>query len=173
MDYTHLLNELNKATTFDLFRLHAAISKELDNPKRIAAIKRKLRIGDEVSCFYPVENRLVLAKIAEFNPKTVVVSSLENGRHYKIPYCMLNVEHVDVSIQEPVNTKRLSPNTIKVGDLLGFDKEGENIEGRVKRINQKTVTLETPSGQSWRVSYLHLYRVHPGQKNRDFQLEQA
>ena len=35
MDYTHLLNELNKATAFDLYRLHVAIGNELENPRRI------------------------------------------------------------------------------------------------------------------------------------------
>ena len=30
MDYTHLLNELNKATSFDLYRLHVAIGNELE-----------------------------------------------------------------------------------------------------------------------------------------------
>ena len=63
MDYTLLINELNKASTFDLYRLYAAIDKELRNPIRIKLIKQKLIIGMELSYFNFVENRLFKGKI--------------------------------------------------------------------------------------------------------------
>lgn len=43
MDYTYLINELNKASAFDLYRLYAAIGKELRNPNRINVIKQGVR----------------------------------------------------------------------------------------------------------------------------------
>ena len=41
-----------------------------------------------------------------------------------------------------------------------FTKDGESIVGIIKRINHKTVALETSSGHQWRVAYSFLYRVH-------------
>ena len=63
MNYTHLVQELNSATTFDLYRLHVAIGNELKNPKRILSIKRNLRVGMQLSYFYHAENRLIKSKL--------------------------------------------------------------------------------------------------------------
>ena len=160
MDYTHLLNELNKATSFDLYRLHVAIGNEIENPKRILSIKQKLRIGMELSYFYHIENRLVKAKLLEMRQKNVIVLDHEKNKRFSIPYYMLNVDGIDVDIYESKSTETLTANMLKVGDCVGFNKDGESIVGIIKRINHKTVTLETNSGHQWRVAYSFLYRVH-------------
>jgi len=159
MDYTHLLNALNKATAFDLYRLHVAIGNELENPKRILNIKQKLRIGMELSYFDHVENRLVKAKLLEMRQKNAVVLDYEQNKRFVIPYYMLNIDGIDVDIYESKNSETLTANMLKVGDCVGFNKNGENIAGIIKRINHKTVTLETSSGHQWRVAYSFLYRV--------------
>lgn len=160
MDYTHLLNELNKATSFDLYRLHVAIGNELENPKRILSIKQKLRIGMELSYFYHVENRLVKAKLLEMRQKNVVVLDHEKNKRFVIPYYMLNVDGLDVDIYEAKSTETLTANMLKVGDCVGFNKDAESIVGIIRRINHKTVTLETNSGHQWRVAYSFLYRIY-------------
>ncbi len=160
MDYTHLLNELNNATTFDLYRLYCAIGNELEKPNRIISIKKKLRIGMELSYFHEAENRLVKAKLLEVRQKNVVVLDHEKNRRYAIPYYMLNIDGSDVDIYESKNNEVLTANMLKVGDCVGFNKDGENIIGIIKRINHKTVTLMTNSGHQWRVAYSFLYRVY-------------
>lgn len=45
MDYTNVLNSLNNASQFALYRLPVAIGNELGSPQRIKAVKQKLRIG--------------------------------------------------------------------------------------------------------------------------------
>lgn len=164
MDYTYLVSELNNATTFDLYRLHVAISNELENPRRILNIKQKLRIGMELSYFCHIENRLINAKLFEMRQKNVVVLDHEKNKRFVIPYYMLNVDGIDAQIYESKNTEILTPNTLKVGDCVGFSKEGESIVGIIKRINHKTVTLETNSGHQWRVAYSFLYRVYDAEK---------
>jgi len=160
MDYTHLLTELNKANAFDLYRLHVAIGNELDNPKRISDIKQKLKIGMELSYFCYTENRLMKAKLLEMRQKNVVVLDYEKNRRFVIPYYMINLENVDPGIYEHKSTDVLTANTVKVGDCVGFNKDGESIIGVVKRINFKTVTLKTNAGTQWRVAYSFLYRVY-------------
>ena len=165
MDYTHLLNELNKATSFDLYRLHVAIGNELENPERILSIKKKLRIGMELSYFYHVDNKLVKAKLLEMHQKNAVVLDHEKNNRFSVPYYMLNVNGIEVDIYESNNTEILTANTLKVGDCVGFNKDGESIVGIIKRINYKTVTLETNSGHQWRVAYSFLYRIHDAEKS--------
>ncbi len=166
MDYTHLFNELQKASVFDLYRLHVAIGNELENPKRILHLKQKLRIGMELSYFYHVENRLVKAKLLDMNQKKVVVLDHEQNKRFVIPYYMLNIDGTDTEIYESKSTKSLTANTLKVGDRVGFiNKDGDNIAGIIKRINHKTVTLETNSGHQWRVAYSFLYRIHDAEKS--------
>lgn len=165
MDYTHLLNELNKATSFDLYRLYVAIGNELENTKRILDIKQKLRIGMELSYFYHAENRLVKAQLLEMKKKNVVVLDHEKNKRFAIPYYMLNVDGIDVEIYESKNTEELTANMLKVGDCVGFNKDGDNIVGIIRRINHKTVTLKTNSGHQWRVAYSFLYRIHDSEKS--------
>lgn len=160
MDYTHLLTELNKANLFDLYRLHVAIGHELESPQRILAMKQKLHIGMELSYFYHVDNRLVKAKLLEMKQKNVVVLDHEKNKRFVLPYYMLNIDNSDIDIRTTKQKESLTPNTVKVGERVGFNKEGQSIVGVITRINHKTVTLETSMGQQWRVAYVYLYRVY-------------
>ncbi len=63
MNYTLILEELGKASLFELYRLNAAIGNQLDDPTRIAAVKRALRVGQTLHWFDTAENRLVEAKL--------------------------------------------------------------------------------------------------------------
>ena len=65
MNYTNVLNELNQASLFELYRLHVAIKKELDKPSRVLEIKQKLIMGMQLSYFYHVDNLLVPATLVE------------------------------------------------------------------------------------------------------------
>jgi hypothetical protein len=158
MNYTNLVNELNKASLFDLYRLRIAISNELTNPARILAIKQKLYIGMELSYFYHAENRSIKAKLLELKQKNVVILDSEKQKRFVIPYYMLNIDSIQTSIHE--NSDALTINNLKVGDCVGFNKDGKDIIGIINRLNHKTVTLAANSGARWRVAYSYLYRIH-------------
>ena len=171
MDYTQLLKELNQVNSFDLFRLSVAIRHQLEDPKRIAGIKQQLRIGMILSYFDAAENRLINTVLLEKRHKTVLVLDQKSNKKWVLGYYMLNIDGVDVDIYTSKNSDNLTANHVKVGERVGFNKEGEEIVGIIKRINQKTVTLETTSGRSWRVSYDFLYRVHEGETGRSQQIK--
>ncbi len=63
MDYNLILSELQQASTFDLFRLQAAIGTLLDDPARLAAIKRELRPGMEITYFDAERTRQLLEDV--------------------------------------------------------------------------------------------------------------
>ena len=73
MDYTQLLQALNDASLFDLYRLNVAIGNELENPCRLAAIKKQLRLGMDITYFDPVKNSLMPSTLRELRPKKAVV----------------------------------------------------------------------------------------------------
>lgn len=160
MDYDATLKSLNEATLFDLYRLHVAIGNELDNPKRLTRIKQALRQGMETSFFCDERNCLIAIRVIELKSTKVIAQEIEApNKRYRLPYFMLNVANVDAHLNE--TDKKLDINNLSVGDIVGFTKDGKDIIGVIKRLNQKTVTLKTNSGeQQWRVAYSYLYRVH-------------
>jgi hypothetical protein len=65
MDYTFIIAELRAASLFDLFRLRAALSQQLEDPQRIDQVRRTLRPGMPISYFDEAHNRLIEATVIE------------------------------------------------------------------------------------------------------------
>ncbi len=166
MDYTQLLNELEQASLFDLYRLNTGIRKMLDQPERINAIKRRLKPGMDISYFDQKENRLIPAIVEAIHRTRLGIRNKEDGERWDIRYYTVNVESVDTDIHCPqgkTEQNKLDRNTLKVGDLVGFhDKEQQEQYGEIVRLNPKTVTLFTKSGTKWRVPYSFLFKVIEG-----------
>lgn len=159
MNYTDFMNELKTASLFDLFRLATAISHELENPDRIKAVRLAFKVGDTLSFFDQAENALRAGMVVEKNIKYVTLRDKKDAyRLWKIPYCCLNLSNINTDIH--VNrAEKLSKNNLKIGDCVGFNKDGEQIVGVVTRLNFKTVSLVTADHHRWRVSYSQLYKI--------------
>lgn len=158
MDFTAVLEALNKASGFELYRLRAAIDRVLADPKWVQAIKQTLRPGQEVVYFDPRSNRQFTGKLIEFRTKGVVVHHRESGEHWLIPYAAINLDGADVHIRNTTQ-QGLSRHEVTVGDRVGFlDHDQQQRSGRIVRLNDKTVTLDS-QGQKWRVAYALLHRV--------------
>ena len=162
MDYTQLLNELEQASLFDIYRLKAGMSKMLDQPDRINAIKRRLHIGMEITYFDERENRLIPAVIEEINRTRLGVRNRDDGKGWNIFYCTVNIDGVDTDIHAHQN--QVDRNKLKVGDLVGFhDKKQQEQYGEIVRLNPKTVTIHTKFGTKWRVAYSFLFKIMDGE----------
>lgn len=160
IDYTTLVKELEKASAFDLYRLQIAIDNELDKPERINRIKNRVTEGMQVSFFDNQENRLINAAVVHKKIKKVEIYVPEWNETFIIPYHMLNIEDKNTDINTMSSTETLSPNTLKTGDTVGFNTDGQTVVGHIKKLNRKTVTLISQEGIQWRVSYSLLYRIH-------------
>ena len=99
MDYTLLINELNKASAFDLYRLFVAIDKELRNPIRINLIKQQLIIGMELTYFNFVKNRLLKAKLLELRKTHALVFEYEGNKKLVIPLAVINLDNTCIDLQ--------------------------------------------------------------------------
>lgn len=115
MDYTLILQELNKASLFDLHRLQSAIYKELENPKRIEQIKAQLKIGQAISYFDSQSNCLIDAVILKINRTRCLVKNINDRQNWNLHYYYLNVDNVDADIQAPKNVAGIPKNSLKVG----------------------------------------------------------
>ena len=165
MDYSKIMKELDEASLFDLYRLRAAINKELDNAERIEKIRRLIKVGETVRYFVNEENRLIEAEVLEIKRTRVLVRNKHDLKRWDIPFYMINLEGVPVDIVRPENTKGVSRHEVRIGDFYGFRDRANNIlRGRVIRTNPKTVTLLVEPNQHWRVSYSMLHSIIDGQK---------
>lgn len=60
MNYAAVLEALQQASGFELFRLRAAIDRALSDPERITAIRRCVRRGQRIEYFHTRDNRLYM-----------------------------------------------------------------------------------------------------------------
>ncbi len=159
MNYSDIVNALNDASSFDLFRIESAIRRMLDDPQRILEVKKQLRKGQEIEYFEPEQNRTVKATILEFKRTKVLVRNIDDGVRWTIPYYFINVQEIDTTIVGAGSRQGLDRNEEKVGDRVGFlDRDNNEQYGDVTRLNQKTVTVNCGRA-TWRVSYNLLFKV--------------
>ena len=161
MNFSQILDTLNQASAFELFRLQIALRRKLEDPSWIMAVRQRLQVGQTVEYFDPRENSLRRGCIDELRRKNVAITDLTDGRRWLIDYTCNNVDGVDIQVREQP-TRGLGRNEVRVGDILGFiDRDGRERSGKVIRLNDKTVSLQVDAGQ-WRVAYSLLHPVING-----------
>ena len=159
MNYAQVLDALNNASLFDLYRLNVAIDQQLQDPRRLQAVKSQLRVGQTVDYFDARDNRNVRARVVKLQRTNVNVVDLHDGKPWRVPYYMINLQQVDTRLPEPADRPGLSRQALSVGDWVGFvDKHGVEHAGHVEKLNPKTASLRCPDGR-WRVAYSLLFRV--------------
>lgn len=160
MDYTTTLQELNKASLFDLHRLQSAIYQELLNPMRIEQIKTQLKTGQSISYFDPQSNSLIDAVILKIQRTRCLVRNVKDQKSWNLPFYYLNLDNIDADIQPAKNAVGIPKNTLKIGAKVGFkDKYNNELFGEVIRLNQKTATVKIDEHGRWLVHYKHLFYV--------------
>ena len=165
MNYDLVLSELHQASTFDLFRLQAAIGKLLDDPARLTAIKHRLRTGMELTYFHEQKNHLVPARLLEIRKTRVAVQDLESGKRWTIPLYMINLENADADLTPQRN--KLDRLTLRINDRVGFKgRDGQEIFGTVIKLNPKRAKIEV-GDTIWNVPYTLLFTVFDGERGED------
>ena len=164
MDYTTILQELNKASLFDLHRLQSAIYQELLNPNRIEQLKAQLKISQPISYFDPQSNSLVDAVILKIQITRCLVRNIKDKKSWNIPFYYLNLDNVDADIKPAKNAVGIPKTSLKVGARVGFkDRQNNDLFGEVIRLNPKTATIKINEHSQWLVHYSHLFRVIEGE----------
>jgi len=160
MDYSFIIDELRSASLFDLFRLRAALSQQLEDPQRIDQVRRRLRPGMLISYFDEAQNRLVEATVIELHRTRLLVENRHDKKRWSIPFGAVNVDGVETDIRGAAEQRTLDRSRLKVGDAVGFrDRQNLDKYGQVVALNQKTATILTSDQQKWRVAYQFLFPV--------------
>jgi hypothetical protein len=164
MDYNKILEELNRASLFDLHRLQSAIYQELLNPKRIDQIKAQLKIGQSISYFDPQSNGLVDAVILKIQITRCLVRNVKDNKTWNLPFYYLNLDDVNADIQPAKNAVGIPKSSLKVGAKVGFKSKYHNdLFGEVIRLNPKTATIKIGEHDEWLVPYRGLFYVIDGE----------
>ena len=161
VQYDQLTAFLKDASLYEIYRVSVAIGNELEDPARITAVRKKFRVGEVISYFDDTTNTVVEAYVLANKLKYVSVQNCGDGKRWKIPYYMLKINSREFDFIR--SEKKLNKNSIKVGELVGFNKDGREVVGRVERLNQKTESLITAGTILWRVAYQFLYAVIDGE----------
>ena len=159
MDYSKIIEELEQASLFDLYRLSVAINQLLEDPRRLSEIKKCLRSGKNINYFDDTENRLIEAKVIKLMRTRLLVENIDDLQRWEIPLYYVNLDEVNTDI---IGSSKigLDKNQLKVGDMVGFqDKQNNDVHGKIIRLNQKTATIKTNTNTEWRVGYEWLYVV--------------
>ena len=157
MSYSQIIETINSASAFDLFRLKCAIDVEMESPQKLKAIISKLRVGEQYEYFDPTLNRTIPCQLIKINKTRALVKDLSKNLNYSVPFFMLNVDSSNTDIN--LNSEKLSKNELSVGATVGFNHNGKDIFGVVMRLNTKTATISTTDHQRWRVPYQNLFKV--------------
>uniref|UniRef100_UPI00102BD3D2 hypothetical protein n=1 Tax=Candidatus Magnetaquicoccus inordinatus TaxID=2496818 RepID=UPI00102BD3D2 len=164
MDYSTILQALQEATPFDLYRLQVAIGNLLQRPETLQALKRAVKPGMEVSYFHERENCLHPAVIEEVRRTAVIVRDKKDGQSWNVPLYTLNLQEVPTEIHTQKGEKKQDKNQFTVGDAVGFRDRGQREwYGKVVQLNPRTATILTQMGTRWRVDYTLLFKIMDSQ----------
>ena len=168
MNYSTILDELNNASLFELYRLERAIRNSLEDPVRIRNIKDSLKVGQDIEYFDADQNRLVEARIIELKRTRALVENHDDRKLWNIPFYHINLDHEDIAISGSAG--KLDRNSLKVGDTVTFkDRKGNERFGEVIKLNQKTVGVLVGTVR-WKVGYGLLSLVIEGELGSEINL---
>jgi len=165
VNYDLVLSELQQASSFELFRLQAAISTLLDDPGRLNAIKQRLRPGMEISYFHEQENRLIPAKLLEVRKTRAAIQDCNTGKRWTIPLYQINLEGADTDLaSQRQGVDRLS---LRIDDRVGFKgKNSEELFGTVIKLNPKRAKIKV-GDTLWSVPYAMLFSIIDVERGAD------
>ena len=161
-----MIEALEGASSQQLYQLKAIIEGMLADPRRGLPARANLHLGQAVRFVDFRDGQMRSGKIIAFKDTQATVLEQGTKRTWKIP-CVAMQGHTDterldeqapyVPPPEPA-TEPTKGREFQRGDTVTFqDRDGRGITGVVVRINQRTATMGTGDGSTWRVPF-HLLR---------------
>ena len=161
-----MIEALEGASSLQLYQLKALIEGMLADPRRGIAARANLHLGQAVQFVDFRDGQMRRGKIIALKDTQATVLEDVTKRTWKIPcVAMQGYTDVDRSTQqaayepppEPV-TAATKAREFQRGDTVTFDDQrGRVVNGVIVRINQRTATIGTGDGGSWRVPF-HMLR---------------
>jgi hypothetical protein len=166
MNDPRLLEALGNASSLELFELSTLIDRMLADPRRIIAIRSRLHLGQTVRFLDWHDGRMRTGRVVAMKDTQVTLHEQDARREWKLPYAAIeppatasDTAHAQPAPEEPP-VACPGRGDFRVGDKVAFEDRHLNTQvGTVVRINQRTATVDTGGGHSWRVSFALLRQV--------------
>ena len=163
-----MIEALEGAGSQQLYQLKAIIEGMLADPRRGLAARANLHLGQAVRFVDFRDGQMRSGKIIAFKDTQATVLEQVTRQSWKLP-CVAMQGYTDADRQcaqtqyvpppEPA-AATAKPRAFQPGDTATFeDRDGRSITGVVVRINQRTATIGTGDGGSWRVPFHMLRQV--------------
>ncbi|WP_144289853.1 hypothetical protein [Ideonella sp. A 288] len=161
-----MIEALEGASSLQLYQLKAIIEGMLADPRRGLAARANLHLGQPVRFVDFRDGQMRSGKIIAFKDTQATVLEQGTKRTWKIP-CVSMQGYTDAERQDE-QTQYIPPpepataatkaREFQRGDTVTFDdRDGRSINGVIVRINQRTATIGTGDGGTWRVPF-HMLR---------------
>jgi hypothetical protein len=161
-----MIEALAGASSLQLYQLKALIEGMLADPRRGIAARASLHLGQAVQFVDFRDGQMRRGKIIAMRDTQATVLEEGTKRTWKLP-CVAMQGYTDAERRgeqapyepppEPVTTATKA-REFQRGDTVTFDdRDGRGITGVIVRINQRTATIGTGDGGSWRVPF-HMLR---------------
>ncbi len=162
----NMIDALQGASSLQLYQLKAIIEGLLGDPRRGLAARASLHLGQSVRFVDFRDGQMRSGKIIAFKDTQATVLEHGTKRTWKIP-CVSMQGHTEAERQDeqaayvpPPEPAVAATKTreFQQGDTVTFEgRDGRSITGVAVRINQRTATIATADGHSWRVPF-HMLR---------------
>lgn len=163
INFDEVMQFLQSASTYELFRLKNYIGNEIASPARLAHIKAQLRIGQSVEYFSSRSQTLRQGIVCKTNIKYAVIEANDGTGRWKVAYYSININSRPIHQNTPTKVGTLNKNNLALNTTVGFTNNGVDIIGTVTKLNLKTVSLLTTDNERWKVYYEHLFPIIDGE----------
>jgi hypothetical protein len=161
-----LTETLNRATSLELFQLSTLIEHMLADPRRIVAVRTNMHMGQTVRFLDWRDGRMRNGRVVAMGDAKVTLHEEGTKTEWKLPYTAIEPPQATSSAAAtppaPAAPAQGKPGRgdFRCGEKVSFeDKYLQTQVGTVVRINQRTATVDTGDGHSWRVGFPLLRHV--------------
>ena len=160
-----LLDALSRASSLELIQLQSIIERMLADPKRIIAVRLNMHLGQTVQFLDWRDGQMRSGKVVEMRETQVVLHELATRREWKLPYAAIAPPAPGTAPgrpapAEPPGVPLPQRGDFRCGEKVAFeDRYLATQVGTITRINQRTATIDTGNGHSWRVGFALLRHV--------------
>jgi len=161
-----LIDTLNQASSLELFQLNTLIERMLADPRRIIAVRTNMHMGQTVRFLDWRDGQMRSGRVVAMGDAKVTLHEEGTRIEWKLPYTAVEPPQATGGAAEKPSPSpaaaqlKPGPGDFRCGEKVSFeDKYLQTQVGIVVRINQRTATVDTGDGHSWRVGFPLLRHV--------------
>jgi hypothetical protein len=162
-----LIDALNRASGLELFQLSTIVERMLADPRRIIAVRVNMHLGQTVRFLDWRDGQMRNGRVVALRDTQVTLHEEGTRREWKLPYAAVEPPPASSTVAPDTPAQAPAPQPPKpgrgdfrCGEKISFeDRYLQTQVGTVIRINQRTASIDTGDGHTWRVGFQLLRHV--------------